>query len=244
VAGIRRVLVLGATGGIGMSCVETLAREGWGVVATGRRSEPLQALLARLSTPENAHALTLDLENSEGFKTAASMLPVLDGVVVASGITGVKPLRVLSEAEFQRIMRVNFEGPVLLLRELLRARKIADGGSIVFIGSIAGRIGAPGHTAYSASKAALAGFTRSLALEVASRKVRVNTVSPGLVETEMAEKMGDSMTPDQLKTYASSYPLGLGRPEDVAAAVAFLLSPASRWITATDLVVDGGVSHT
>lgn len=236
----KTILVIGATGGIGLSCAALCVRRGALVVATGRRAATIDAAKAKWGDMPIRPVL-LDLEDASSWSIEGA---VFDGVVFAAGMLSVKPLRAQPEAEFQRIMRINFEAPALLTRNLLRQKQIADGGSVVFIGSIAGRIGALGHTAYSSSKAALAGFTRSLAVEVASRGVRVNTISPGLVETEMAAAAGNVLTEEQRRKYAADYPLGLGRAEDVAEAVAFLLGGGSRWITGIDLVVDGGISHT
>ena len=238
--GGKSIAVIGASGGIGSACGSAVAALGANVVASGRDRARLEVFGGLVP---DARLVVLDLENLAMCKRELAGWPELDGLVVASGINAIKPLRAQSEEEFQRVMRVNFEAPAFLVRELLRLRKFRDGASLVFVGSIAGRVGAAGHVAYSASKAALAGMVRSLALEVASRKIRVNTISPGLVETEMAADLRRVLTPEQAMRYADSYPLGVGSPADVAGAVCFLLSPASRWITGTDLVVDGGNTH-
>lgn len=224
------VLVVGARGSVGRACAGRAARLGARVIGTGR------------GTARAGDFRTLDLLAPEGFEAFAKELPELDGVVLAAGVTRVRPFTMLGEADWRRILAVNLEGPMLLCRSLLRARRIRTGGSVVFIGSIAAHRGAAGYTAYAASKAALGGAVRGLALEAARLKVRVNLISPGLIDAGMADAVEQPLTDVQKAEYAARYPLGLGRPEDVANGVAFLLSPASRWMTGADMVVDGGAT--
>lgn len=234
-----RIVIIGATGGIGRACVEVASGLGAEVWLIGRDSEKLAAIG---KGPAPGGSITCDLELSPSIVDAVGRLPELHGVIFAAGVSLVRPLRVCGDVDVRRIMAVNYEGPVLFCRELMRQRKLADGSSIVFVGSIAGHIGAIGHTLYSGSKGALAAFVRSLALELAPRRIRVNTLSPGLVQTDMAARMNSTLTKEEAERYAKEYPLGLGQPEDVARVASFLLSPAARWITGTDLVLDGGIS--
>ncbi len=224
------VLVVGARGSVGRACMERLAQTGARTIGTSRSATGTDDLRA------------LDLLAPDSFEKFAGELPELNGVVLAAGVTLVRPFTMLSDADWRRILAVNLEGPMLLCRALLRAKKIQSGGGVVFIGSIAAHRGAAGYAAYSASKAALCGAVRGLALEAARLKVRVNLLSPGLIAAGMAGEVEQPLTATQKAEYAARYPLGLGRPEDVASGVLFLLSPGSRWMTGADLVMDGGAT--
>jgi NAD(P)-dependent dehydrogenase (short-subunit alcohol dehydrogenase family) len=138
-----------------------------------------------------------------------------------------------------QVIQINLIAPALLIRHLLRAAKIKDGASLVLISSIASH-GSPGNAAYGASKSGLNGLMRTLALELAPRRIRVNSVSPGLVAAGMYEEVKKTMTPSELAAYEKTYPIGIGQPSDIAGPVAFLLSSGSNWITGHDLVADGG----
>jgi NAD(P)-dependent dehydrogenase (short-subunit alcohol dehydrogenase family) len=164
----------------------------------------------------------------------------LDGLVHSAGIGSLIPLRMLSMAEVERVMRVNYVSAVALTKELSRKRMHRQGGSIVLISSVAGLVGAAGRTAYSASKGALVAFARSAAIELAGAGLRVNCIAPAYVRTEMYEATRGALTEEQLHTLVAAQPLGLGEPLDVAHAAAFLLAGTGRWITGSVLTVDGG----
>jgi len=232
----RTVAVVGATGGIGGACFERLRQEGATVIACGRSPEKLGALAGA------SCVRLVDVTLPESLASWAAALPALDGVVFASGVSLVRPLHLLSFAALADLLQVNVSGPLLAVKELVRRRKLKRGAAVVFIGSIAANRGSVGYAAYSASKGALSAAARPLALELASQGVRVNVVEPGLIETGMAAKARGTESTDETAAYASRYPLGPGLPMDVAAAVAFLCAPGSRWITGATLVVDGGVS--
>jgi NAD(P)-dependent dehydrogenase (short-subunit alcohol dehydrogenase family) len=197
--------------------------------------------LAELGESASATVL-LDLEMPQIWGPAIEALPPLDGIVFSSGSLDVCPFRVLKPENFSTALTVNVVSPVALLRALARSGKLKAGSSIVFIGSIAGIRGAVGHLSYSACKSALHGVVRTLALELAPQRIRVNLVSPGLVLAGMGTAIGTSVTEEQIQEYAKKYPLGLGRPSDVAGPVAFLLSSAAGWITGQDIVTDGGAT--
>jgi NAD(P)-dependent dehydrogenase (short-subunit alcohol dehydrogenase family) len=131
---------------------------------------------------------------------------------------------------------------MLLTQEILKRNLVSPEGSIVFLASIAAHIGVPGVAMYSGTKAALLAMSRCLAMEVVKRKIRVNCLSPALVETPIFDAMIELSGDASMEQQRSNYPLGFGKPEDVANAVIFLLSNASRWITGTTIVMDGGLT--
>jgi NAD(P)-dependent dehydrogenase (short-subunit alcohol dehydrogenase family) len=165
----------------------------------------------------------------------------LYGFVHCAGIQAVMPARVLTVSAWREIFAVNTESGLAVAKSF-SSKKIRDdnGGSIVFISSVVGLVGSPGATAYSMSKSALHGVARSLAIEFAAKRIRVNCIAPGFVRTPMFER-GEKLWNDaQRAAVEAQHPLGFGSPEDVANAAAFLCADAGRWITGTILVVDGG----
>lgn len=228
--------LLGATGALGRVLAKDLSGQGARVFALGRNPQKLLGL-----TPQPAGTAVIDLTKPEGWAAELAKLPELDGFVLASGQLDLVPLAAASPRGFEQGIQSNFTAPAMLIRELLRLGKLKSGSSLVLIGSIASQ-GAAGHAAYAASKAALAGLSRTLALELAPRRIRVNTVSPGLIQAGMYDQIAATLDPEALKAHAARYPLGLGKPSDISGPVAFLLSPAANWITGHDLIVDGGVT--
>jgi NAD(P)-dependent dehydrogenase (short-subunit alcohol dehydrogenase family) len=239
----RRVLICGATGGIGRACASLAVRLGAEVLLTGRQPAALENLAAELRlVGGGVQTAVLDLLNQSSLEQVASVAPELDGVVNAAAVSLIRPFRLLDPACWRQVVEINLTGPAELCRQLLRHRRLRSGAAIVLVASIAGSLGAPGYVAYSASKAALGGLVRSLAVELAPVSIRVNSVSPGLVASPMSARMAVALTDEQMQRYAAEYPLGLGCPEDVAGLVGYLLSPASRWVTGQDWTIDGGVS--
>jgi len=228
----KTILTLGAAGGIGQGIQRHLHQLGAHALASDLGGlEPLKPFAAGL--------VPLDLLKPDSWEAALASLPPLDGLVVCSGKLDHAPLAEADPAMFAQVIQINLTSPALLIRHLLRAGKIKDGASLVLISSIASH-GSPGNAAYGASKSGLNGLMRTLALELAPRRIRVNSVSPGLVAAGMYEEVKKTMTPSELAAYEKTYPIGIGQPSDIAGPVAFLLSSGSNWITGHDLVADGG----
>jgi len=237
----KTVLVTGASSGIGRAAALACAQAGASLVLTGRDQARLDATLASLETQADAghRSICADLTDPAQLAELAAQAGVLDGVVHSAGITGFAPVRMLQSGLLDAVMGANFAAPVLLTQMLLYRKALRNGASMVFLSSIAAHTGTVGVGAYSASKAALEGFIRNLALEIAPRGMRANAVAPAMVATPMV-----SDDPAFLDEKSRHYPLGLGRPDDVAHAIVYLLADASSKVTGISLDLDGGLAWT
>ncbi len=240
----RRILVTGASSGIGREISIVLSQFHARLVLAGRDCERLQATLAMLSGAGH-EAVAFDLASSEQIprwlKGIAEASGPFAGLVHSAGVHGIVPVNVLSVNKLEQTMRINFTAGLMLAKAFRQnGCHDAGGGSIVFLSSVTGLVGEPGVTAYAASKAALIGATRTLALEFAPNRIRVNCIAPGLVRSEMTEALRSSLPPEKFAAIEAMHPLGLGSARDVAHAAAFLLADTAAWITGSTLVVDGG----
>jgi NAD(P)-dependent dehydrogenase (short-subunit alcohol dehydrogenase family) len=236
----KRILVTGASSGIGKSCALRLAQEGAELVLLGRH----ETSLAALGIESALHLYELDLTDETSVK---ALLPILKkdvgqlhGLVLAAGLHSFRPILMESYSDIAKPFGINVQGSLGFLALSVRNRILAQDSAVVFFSSAAARKGTPGAVAYAASKGAIEAATRSLALELAAQRVRVNAVSPGVVRTSMSEGMLARLSEEQIANLKLRHPWGFGTPEDVAAAVTFLLSSDARWITGVVLPVDGG----
>jgi NAD(P)-dependent dehydrogenase (short-subunit alcohol dehydrogenase family) len=231
----HRFLVTGGSSGIGRRTAQELAALGADVIITGRDVQRLNETLASLG-PGDHQMFAGDLTDYTNITALVDACGPLNGVVHATGRSGKAPLKLVSEKLLNEVMGTNFASPILLTQRLLAKSKIIPGGSIVFVASISAHTGTAGVGPYSASKAALLGFLRPAALELAPKKIRINALSPALVRTEMFRPE----EADWLNEQEKRYPFGLGRPEDIAYAAAFLLSNAASYMTGQTIIMDGG----
>jgi NAD(P)-dependent dehydrogenase (short-subunit alcohol dehydrogenase family) len=235
----KNIFVSGASSGIGKAVAIECAGMGAKMFITGRNEERLAATFALLEG-EGHTQLVADLTSEEELNMIAEKLPPLDGIVHCAGITGTMPFQFVNKSLVDKVMNINFVSPAMLSRLLLKNKKISKGASIVFISSVSGIYCTSfGNSIYSSSKGAVNGLVKGMALELSPKMIRVNSVNPGMVETEIYSD--GKITEEQLKEDRKRYPLGrYGRPEEIAYAVIYLLSDASSWVTGSNLLIDGG----
>lgn len=238
----KTILITGASSGIGKATALLCSQLGARLIITGKTISKLNDTYNLLSGKRHLKILT-DYEDDVSVDDCINSIDVVDGIVHSAGILDSTPLKFTNRLKMSKIMKVNFEIPFYITVSLLKNKKIRKEGSLVFISSIAGiNKVVPGLALYSASKGALSSSIRVMALELASQKIRVNAICPGMVRTEMIDSHLTVTKEQFLDDEKRNYPLGYGNPEDVANAAAFLLSDAGRWITGTNLIIDGGAS--
>jgi len=236
----KSVLVTGASSGIGRATAIACSQHGAKVFVTGRNEARLAETLSMLAG-EGHEAIVCELTSDKDVKALVGELPKLDGIVHCAGTQQTCITKMLDKAKLQGLMDTNFFSAAVLNATLMKAKLLSKGASVVFVSSAAAsRVAEVGNAAYSASKGALSAYSRVLAAELAPRNIRVNTVAPGMVRTALMEKF--DVTEEEFLENEKQYPLGYGKPDDVAYAIVFLLADASRWITGTELLMDGGLT--
>lgn len=235
----KTILITGASSGIGKATAIECSKMGAKIIITGRDLKRLQETYAELEG-EGHSLFQADLSIKEEFDALSNSISKLDGLVHSAGVSGHVLFNYLKEEQLNEMMDINFKIPTLLTQQLLKQKKINSGASIVFINSLMGiYFSYAGGSIYSASKGALNGLVKGLALEYAPKKIRFNGITPGMIDTPIIEK--SDVTQEQLDLDRQKYPLKrYGRPEEVAYAVIYLLSEASSWTTGTNILLDGG----
>lgn len=235
----KTILVTGASSGIGRATAIECSKMGAKVIITGRNEERLRETQRNLLMADHKFIVS-DLGEEKGIHNLVSQLPTIDGIVHCAGITSNLPFQFATREKFDSIMDVNFYAPVEISRLTIKNKKLNKNSSIVFISSISGVFtSSVALSIYSASKGAINGLIKGLALDMALKGIRVNSVNPGIVETNIFDS--GIITTDQLAIEMNKYPLKrFGKPEEVAHAVVYLLSDASSWVTGANLLIDGG----
>lgn len=237
----KTILVTGASSGIGRATAIECSRMGTTVVITGRNETRLEETLAKMGGDGHTKVAE-DLDTPEGIDSLADACPALDGVVHCAGVGDRTLGKMVRPRDIERVMKTNFEAPVLLQRALLKKKKIKNAASVVFIASRAPFAPAVGNGLYAASKGAIIAYAKTLGLELAPQLVRVNCVCPAMVWTELVER-DQQLTGADYHEAEKLYPLKrYGRPEDVAYLCVYLLSDCSCWMTGSCIDITGGAS--
>lgn len=237
----KTILVTGASSGIGQTTAIECSKMGAKVIVCGRNKERLEQTISQMEGTEHS-SFEGDLLNQEVIEKLVKEVPILDGVVLSAGKGLTLPFPFCTREKFDDIFNINFFSPVELLRLLTKKKKLNQNSSVVIIVSVGGtHIHSVGNSIYGASKSALQSMVNFTAMELATKKIRVNGICPGMVNTPLIRR--GTLTEEQFQADMERYPLKrYGEPIDVAHGAIYLLSDASSWVTGTSLVIDGGVT--
>lgn len=235
----KTILITGASSGIGRATAIECSKMGAIVLITGRNKKRLNETYIALEGKGHKQ-LIADLSSLYKTNDLSILVPEIHGIVHCAGIVKTLPFQFITMEQLSLIMNVNFTAPTLLSQQLIKNKTLKRGASVVFISSISGvNISMPGNSMYSASKGAINGMVKGMALDLASKGIRVNSVTPGMIQTELLYE--GIISEDQLNEDIKKYPMNrYGKPEEVAYAVIYLLSEASAWVTGSNLLIDGG----
>lgn len=235
----RTILVTGASSGIGRTTAIECSMMGAHVIITGRNQVRIDEVKHELNGTGHLGVIA-DLTQEDQLLNLVDQLPIVDGVVLCAGQGAVVPFKMADRKKINPVFEINYFAPVELLRLLIKKKKLANESSVVFVSSIGGVDSITiGNSIYGASKAAFNSAMRFCALELAPKKIRVNSVCPGMVNTSLIK--GGAVSDEQHQADMLKYPLKrYGEPEDIAHGIVYLLSAASSWVTGHSLVIDGG----
>ena len=241
----KHIVITGASSGIGREVALLVNKLGAKVSLIGRKRDLLESLIQDLQGGENQF-YEFDVTNFNEIDNLVSRIVatngLIDGFVHSAGIEMTRPLKMLKVEHYREVFDINAISALEITKSITKNCNISPNASIIYISSIVGILGQPGKTAYSASKGALIAAAKCLALELAPKGIRVNTILPALVETEMSSKILASLSEEGKNNVLKMHPLGFGKPNDIANSAAFLLSSAAKWITGSEFLIDGGYS--
>ncbi len=240
----KNILVTGATSGLGLFLCDFLLKNCFHVIAVGRDESKIKEFQTGIYK-DSYHFVSMNLLNfecySEIFDVALNGRK-LDGFVHCAGIEETLPLTLYTPLVVNNIFNINVFSGIELLRQFSKKKYSHDFSSVIFFSSVMGELGQPGKIGYCATKAAILGVVRSSALELAKRGIRVNAISPGVVNTPMTQKLFSQIDEYNVEKIKKMHPLGIGEVQDVIPLIIFLLSDGSKWITGQNIKIDGGYS--
>lgn len=238
----KTILVTGASSGIGRGIAIACSEQGAKCILVARNAARLMETVSKCAGTGQHSTELVDVTDYNAVKCLVDRMSNVDGVVMCAGISdGYTPLKFLSEELIDKVLDVNLKAPMLLLATLERKKKLNKCASVVIISSMSGFYTSPAHSLYSASKGGVTSFARAAALDLAGKRIRVNTIAPALVNTPLISLT--SLSEEQIQLSERKYPLKrIGEPEDIAGAVVYLLSDASSWVTGQQFVLDGGLT--
>lgn len=237
----KNIFLTGASSGIGLDIAIMLNNIKSSLMISGRNEKFLKELSIKfkLTNPNFINYYATDLCNFSEIETMVEKLEILDGLILNAGIIDYTPAKSINEIKIKRIFETNVFSNILLVQQLLKFKKISNNASIIFISSIAAKVGVPGTSLYAASKGAINSYAKVLAFELSKLNIRVNVISPGVVKTNLITNT-NVISNSQISNMTSKYPLGLGETLDITNLVEFLLSEKSKWITGSNINIDGG----
>lgn len=243
----KNIVISGAASGIARQCAISCSKMGARLILLDINGEGLAETLTMLERQKEHFTAVVDLTDKE--KTAIAMangvkaIGRVHGLLNCAGISTTLPLNIVKEETLDKFFKVNVYTGYFLTQEVVKRANLAEeGASIVFFSSVAGSYGSNGKSVYGMTKGALKAVTKSLAVELAKKNVRVNSISPGVIVTPINQNLPHIADPEKRAVLEKQHLLGLGKTTDIANACIYLISDASRWVTGTNIFVDGGFS--
>ncbi|MDR2162842.1 MAG: SDR family oxidoreductase [Clostridiales Family XIII bacterium] len=237
----RWIVVTGASSGIGAETSKMLLASGYSVVAAARRESELEMLYG---DEQNALVMPWDLSDRSSIgdfaKATRDRIGPIRGLVHCAGMERTLPVHMTKISKIEDVFALNTYAAMCLVGAFSRKGMATVAASFILISSLAAHEGAPGKSIYAASKSALEGFACAAAAELSERGIRINCVAPGVVETRMVSGFIEQLTDGQRSALLDGYPFGIGRPEDVASFITYLVSDKARWLTGQTFILDGG----
>jgi len=242
----KNILIFGATSGIGMDLSLLLDEMNSNLILIGRNKKDLEFLKKKTKNKKNK-IFVCDLNKEKDiediFKQINNLNLKIDGLVFAAGVHFIKPIQSTSIDDLNNSLKINFIAPYLVLKNFSSNFSRSDESSVVLISSITAFVGQTALTAYSSSKGAIVSLTKSAAVELARKKIRVNCIAPGHIKnTKMSNEVKSLLSKEQYDNLISKHPLGVGSVRDVSDCIIYLLSDSSKWVTGTTIRIDGGFS--